>query len=172
VYYIQQALNLINTLAANESAAEVNATIWLTKGDHFFFNCDEQVPTTMTNKTDADGTTTNELELTAVYSTASPRPPLQHNYLCAHKSMKFFYPKTDNVNLVIKTILCNDLASERAVAEPSTYQSKCATVATERDPWAAEQTDERPVVHVNGPNFYFNVTKSLVVENIIFDGIN
>ena len=88
--------------------------------------------------------------------------------------MKFFYPKTDNVNLVIKTVLCNDAASERAVAEESEYLSKCATVATGRDPWAAvgTATDQRPVIHVNGPNFYFNVTKSLVVENVIFDGIN
>jgi len=61
VYYIQQALSLINRLAANESAAEVNATIWLTKGDHFFFNCDEQVPTTNVTTT-ADGTTTTTLK--------------------------------------------------------------------------------------------------------------
>jgi len=49
--------------------------------------------------------------------------------------MKFFYPKTDNVNLVIKTILCNDLASQQAIAEYSDFIAKCATVATQRDPW-------------------------------------
>jgi len=98
----------------------VNATIWLTKGDHFFFNCDQQVATTY-KTTDSTGATITP-ELSGVYNTdLSDRPPLQHNYLCAHKSMKFFYPKTDNVNLVIKTVLCNDAASAQAVAETSVY---------------------------------------------------
>jgi hypothetical protein len=111
----------------------VNATIWLTKGDHFFFNCEEQVATTSTTAT-VEGTTTTTLS--GVYTTASPRPALQNNYLCAQKSMKFFYPKTDNVNLVMKTILCNDLESQRAIAEYSDFIAKCATIQTERDPWS------------------------------------
>jgi len=56
--------------------------------------------------------------------------------------MKFFYPKTDNFNLVIKTIVCNDLASQQAIAEYSDFIAKCATVETTRDPWnpSIEQT--------------------------------
>lgn len=39
--FIQQALSHLNDIAGNYK--EVNATIWLTKGDHFFFYCDKKV---------------------------------------------------------------------------------------------------------------------------------
>ena len=39
--FIQQALHRID--AVSETYTEVNATIWLTKGDHFFFYCDELI---------------------------------------------------------------------------------------------------------------------------------
>ena len=78
--------------------------------------------------------------------------------------MQFLYPKTDNVNLAIKTVLCNDPDSQRAVGDDAVYRSACADLAA--------AVDQRPVVYVNAPGFYFNVTKSLVVENVVFDGVN
>ena len=38
-YFIQQALTKINLLA--QTYIEVNATIWLAKGEHFFIQCDD-----------------------------------------------------------------------------------------------------------------------------------
>ena len=32
--------------------------------------------------------------------------------------------------------------------------------------------DDRPVVHVDANNFYFNITFSATFQDIIFDGIN
>ena len=32
--------------------------------------------------------------------------------------------------------------------------------------------DDRPVIHVNSHNFYFNVTYSASFEDVIFDGVN
>lgn len=32
--------------------------------------------------------------------------------------------------------------------------------------------DRRPVIHVNSPAFYFNITKSAIFQDVIFDGIN
>jgi hypothetical protein len=61
---------------------EVNATIWLIKGDHFFFYCDQKL--NLTSEFDA----------------------LDANKLCALKSMQNGYPRTDNVNLVIRALSC------------------------------------------------------------------
>lgn len=65
--FIQQALSRINQLASNYS--EVNATIWLTKGSHFFFYCDR-----LANYA-PEGALAND---TTVYDAA----PLRHDRLC------------------------------------------------------------------------------------------
>ena len=60
----------------------VNATIWLVKGHHFFLYCDYLLPE---EKVDA----------------------LNLNRICTLKSMQNGYPKTDNVNLVVRGMLCD-----------------------------------------------------------------
>ena len=60
----------------------VNATIWLVKGDHFFFYCDDL------------------LKQSAVGS-------LNLNQLCTLNSLQNGYPRTDNVNLVVRGMLCD-----------------------------------------------------------------
>jgi hypothetical protein len=35
-----------------------------------------------------------------------------------------------------------------------------------------QEIDYRPVIYVNGPQFYFNITKSAIFQDVIFDGIN
>jgi len=35
-----------------------------------------------------------------------------------------------------------------------------------------EFIDERPIVYVTSPSFFFNITKSAVFKDVIFDGIN
>ena len=32
--------------------------------------------------------------------------------------------------------------------------------------------DDRPIIHINSPNFYFNITLSATFEDVIFDGLN
>ena len=99
--FIQQALYKINQLAANHT--EVNATIWLLKGDHFFFYCDElvsgrhQLHRLVNGLLMASNKTPNKERL----------PPLKHNELCTLKSMQNSYPTTDNVNLVIRSLGCD-----------------------------------------------------------------
>ena len=122
------------------------------------------MPETITTETTGSTTTKKYSANYGADGSATARPPLQNNILCTRKSMKFFYPKTDNVNLVIKTVLCNDPDSQRAIADYSVYVTTCADLSA--------TVDQRPVVYVNAPGFYFNVTKSLVVENVVFDGIN
>ena len=83
-YFIQQALSKINN--ASEQYKEVNATIWLTKGDHFFFYCDKKVNYAPTTPIVND---------TTVYD----YKPLKHDILCSIDSMKAAYPKKDNINI-------------------------------------------------------------------------
>jgi hypothetical protein len=61
---------------------QVNATIWLSKdSEYFFFYCD-----LLLEQSDVDA--------------------LGFNKLCTLKSMQNGYPKTDNVNLVIRGLGC------------------------------------------------------------------
>ena len=34
------------------------------------------------------------------------------------------------------------------------------------------KSEEKPVIHVNGPFYYLNITGSAKIENVIFDGLN
>ena len=148
VQFIQQALHKINSIASKYK--EVNATIWLLKGDHFFFFCDEVVE---------DPTSTGK---------AGSSAPLQHNSLCALESMKASYPKTDNVNLAVRALACDSpegRALDRARLDKRWFYTNCVKPQNKTH-------DERPVINVNGPDFYFNITKSAIFENVIFDGIN
>lgn len=163
LYFLQQAFNKINDQASNYK--EVNATIWLTKGNHFFFNCD---------KTVTYAPTTTAPDPTVTYDAS----PLQHDILCSLKNMRFSYPKTDNVNLQIKTMKCDSVEAKgvgKARTDLAWFYSVCATIKKKSDPWNPRETteiDERPIMFVNSNKFYFNVTKSLYIEDVIFDGIN
>ena len=56
----------------------------MAKGDHFFFYCDELLDS----------------------ANASLFDPLAMNKLCGLKSMQNGYPRTDNVNLVVRSLDC------------------------------------------------------------------
>lgn len=92
--------------------------------------------------------------------------------------MRFSYPKTDNVNLQIKTMKCDSVEAKgvgKARTDLAWFYSVCATIKKKSDPWNPRETteiDERPIMFVNSNKFYFNVTKSLYIEDVIFDGIN
>ena len=104
VQFIQQALHKINSIAAEY--AEVNATIWLLKGDHFFFYCNEVVEA----------------------AEAREGAPLKHDSLCALESMRASYPKTDNVNLAVRALSCNSQqgrALDRARLDKRWFYTNC-----------------------------------------------
>ena len=67
-----------------EPFKEVKATIWLTKGDHFWFTCDETV--------EREG-----LE-----------SALRHDILCSMKSLRAFAPDTDNVAIAVRALMADD----------------------------------------------------------------
>ena len=59
---------------------------------------------------------------------------------------------------------CDSLEAQslsRSKQDYNWFLNKCVT-----------SEEMKPVVYVNGANFYFNITKSAVFENIVFDGIN
>ena len=80
-HFIQQALFQANQRAANYT--QVNVTLLLTKGNHFFIQCEEQL---------------KESEV----------GPHNHDKLCTIPSMRAFQPTTDNVKLVVRALDCND----------------------------------------------------------------
>jgi len=65
---------------------EVNATIWLTKGDHYFFSCNTRVNYAPTIPIVND---------TTIYD----YNPLKNDILCSLESLQASFPKTDNVNI-------------------------------------------------------------------------
>jgi hypothetical protein len=86
--------------------------------------------------------------------------------------MKAQYPQTDTVNLVITALSCDSTeaqaiskSSKHLIAKgPAWFETACVSLnATE---------DQRPVIHVNSPAFYFNITKYAVFQDLVFDGIN
>ena len=152
-YFIQQALSKINEAAQNYTA--VDATIWLTKGDHYFFYCDKLVQYAPDIPVQWD---TTQYDYTS----------LKEDILCSLDSMHARYPKTDNVNLVIRSYSCDSIeakSTDQAKFDLAWFYSKCSDLKN-------TQTDERAVVYVNGPEFYFNITKQALFKDIIFDGIN
>ena len=123
----------------------MNATIWLTKGNHFFFFCD-------TFKTEPQ-----------------EFGPLQKGKLCMLESLVAEYPLTDNVNLAIRSYKCDSTAAKntsRAREDLAWFYSVCSNLGPEA------MSDERAVVHVNSAAFFFNITRSAVFEDLVFDGIN
>lgn len=79
------------------------------------------------------------------------------------------YPKTDNVNLEFRSYSCQSIAAkktDKALFDLAWFYSVCTDLSS------TAKTDERAVVHVNAPEFYFNITKSAVFQDVIFDGIN
>jgi len=126
---------------------EVKATIWLTKGDHFWFQCEETVDPDLES-------------------------PLRHDIFCAIKSLKGFVPQTDNVRLIIRSLRCDiaetlsDIEFGRVVDQlggDTEFGRRCIDATNE---------DELPVIYVNSNNYYFNITKSAEFKDLIFDGIN
>ena len=138
LFFLQQALYEINKMAGYYT--EVEATIWLTKGDHYFFQCSELV------RADA------------------PKTPLEHDRLCQFQSLKVFHPKTDNVKLVVRALRCDSKEAssiKEAKNDKAWFKSNCVA-----------NDSERPIVYVNAPNFYFNITKEAIFEDVIFDAVN
>lgn len=71
----------------------------------------------------------------------------------------------DNVDLSIRAFSCASFearGTQKATFDAIWFQNLCVH----------GEGENRPVVYVNGPHFYFNVTKSLVVQDVVFDGIN
>ena len=138
LYFLQQALYEINKIAGLHT--EVEATVWLTKGDHYFFQCSELV------------------------SADAPKTPLDYDRLCQFQSLKAFYPKTDNVKLVVRALRCDSQEAssiKEAKSDMTWFKNNCVA-----------NDSERPIVSVNAPNFYFNITKEAIFEDVIFDAIN
>ena len=91
--------------------------------------------------------------------------PLTHQSLCSLPSLQRVHQMADNVNLSIKAFSCASFearGTQKATFDAIWFQNVCVH----------EELEDRPVVYVNGPHFYFNVTKSLVVQDVVFDGIN
>ena len=88
--------------------------------------------------------------------------------------MKKSYPKTDNVNIAVRGLACDSEEAgrlDRSIFDKKWFYSVCVDVDGEhRD--GEEGQDKRPVVYVNSPNVYFNITKSALFQDVIFDGIN
>ena len=95
--------------------------------------------------------------------------PLKHDILCSLDSLQNSFPKTDNINLVIKSLKCDSVeakSTEKARFDLAWFYSVCANVG------GTSGKDERAVINVNSNSFYFNVTKSLTISDVKFDGIN
>ena len=114
----------------------VNATIWLTQGDHFFMYCDELIRQ-------------DQLQ------------PLGMNVLCGLRTMQNGYPRTDNVNLVVKALKCDEVLPLETFVGNTTSDLKVGCVGAK----------EKPVIHVSDNSQYFNITKSAVFQDVIFDGL-
>lgn len=135
---------------ASPNYTEVSATIWLSKGDHFFFFCDEVLE-------------------------AGAKAALDHNALCALQSMKTSYPPTDTVNLHIRALRCDSIEAQetpRASYDRRWFYSQCVPKTESPTADGGTSVDHRPVIYVNGAEFYFNITKSAIFEDVIFDGVN
>jgi hypothetical protein len=140
--FLQQALNKVYTEAVNYQY--VNATIWLTKGNHFYFSC-----------------------LDFISDDSAEGDPLNHDAYCQLQSMKIAYPKTDNIDLKVRALRCDSVEAQllpKSKEDQRWFYEQCI--------YYSSSADERPVVYVNSNNFYFNITKSATFEDIIFDGIN
>jgi hypothetical protein len=73
------------------------------------------------------------------------------------------------VNIVVRSLRCDSVEAkrtDRARVELAWFYRVCANIG------GTPFKDERAVVYVNSPNFYFNITRSLHVEDVKFDGIN
>ena len=81
------------------------------------------------------------------------------------ESLKRVISIKDNVNLSIKAFNCDSNEArelKKVIFDRIWFSNLCVD----------KEKDNRPVVYLNSPDFYFNITKSLVVEDVIFDGIN
>ena len=92
---------------------KVDATIWLAKGDHFFFYCDEMIDLEKDGKPNQNKTST-EKNTAGNDNPSSKLAPLRSNILCSLKSLKAQYPKTDNINLVVRALDCEEGTKGRA----------------------------------------------------------
>ena len=99
----------------SENYTDITATIWLAKGDHFFFYCDKKV----------------------IYAPNPPLgndtsgfyyAPLRNDVLCSADSMVASYPKTDNVKLTVKSYQCNSqqaTLTTRAIKNQAWFSNAC-----------------------------------------------
>ena len=54
---------------------------------------------------------------------------LKHDILCSLESLKAYYPKTDNVNLVVKSLRCDSIeakSTEKARFDLAWFYSVCS----------------------------------------------
>ena len=90
------------------------------------------------------------------------------NKLCTIKSMQNGYPKTDIVNLEVRSLDCDSTQAKWVSQEQNKSQSwfdeNCVDLKAAKD--------ERPVIYVSDSYQYFNVTKQATFKDVIFDGIN
>ena len=143
----------------------VKATIWLTKGDHFFFQCAQ--------------TLDEDIEV----------KELQYDILCRLDSLKARYPATDNVDITFKPLYCNSITAQQLINELGNISEEegnelCVNIEDFRDQEDHAENSQstsspseaaaaaKPIIYIKSPHFYFNITKSATFENIIFDGID
>ena len=109
-YYIQQALHKVNKLSTSYRA--IDATIWLTSGDHFFFQCDKTVEYVLPSDAAAS---------TSTSSSSGYHQPLRGDVLCSVPSLRSFFPQTDNVNLTIRALRCESSEAKDLEKSKSDY---------------------------------------------------
>lgn len=141
-------ISKLNYLASNYT--EVNATVWLTKGDHYLFACDKKI------------------EFPFDASSAS-YVPLKHNVLCSMDSLVASYPKADNINIHVRALRCDSEEAKKvdqAANNLDWFNNACSNDGK------VDVVDTRPVLHLNHPTFNFNITRSAVFQDVIIDGLN
>lgn len=76
---------------------------------------------------------------------------LTEDYLCTIPSLKAFLPKSNNVNLVVRSLLCDS-------DEAKTDYLKLFSITYFNNDCVVDKS--QVIVHVNSPDFHFNITKS------------
>jgi len=146
--FIQSALNYLYTQEDVTSLEANHVTIYLAKGDHFFFQCSPDY-------NQMSGVNFDPAQLT--------------NYCDRISSLLAVYPPTDNVSITFKPLVCTDKASFSSSSDPawSSFDDKCVSYNLPQE----LQVLQGPTVHVMDEHATFNVTNSATFENLYFSGL-
>jgi hypothetical protein len=81
---------------------------------------------------------------------------------------RYYYSANDNFNVTIQALECDmaaeldQFASDGKTLKPY-FEANCVDFS---------RGDQKPLIYVNNPYTYFNVTGALTVKNLKFSGIN